>query len=150
MDDIAARTRLVTATTARDLSDWGRAMVETISGDFEPGELVRVAVQLRHVSLLLLDRAVLAERAAGHTWAEIAAQHHLTEADVIRRYADVYDEWEKNGRVPAIVPTNDARVHYGQEHAGDFEGSAASLDQWRARHTEPWETPSDRSLASII
>ncbi len=150
MDETAARTRIITATTARDVSDLARAMVESLAGDFEPGELVGIAKDFRWISLILQDRAVLAERAAGTSWETIAERLHRPVDEVIATYADVYDLWVRTGQYPTIRPTLDGSARYTVERTGNFHDSAIALDDWRARHTEDWEPRTGRALAAIV
>ena len=142
--DVEARTRIATAVAAREASDFARGITDLAAGDFTPGSLTAAATRLRLLALAVLDRSVLAERAAGATWAEIAAAHTLNEDGVIARYDGVYARWVAiEARADADQGAHFALPGTADGSAGELDpiGTAQALDSWRERHADPWETP---------
>lgn len=152
---VTARTRIATAAAAKETADLARTIIEFAAEDFHPGDLVLAAKQLRLLALATMDRAVLAERAAGATWAEIAAAHSLDEPAVIARYGAVYDRWALADLDPgfaALIPGATAGDHLlpGGALESDPRGTAQSIDSWRGRHTDPWGAAEARPLEDLV
>lgn len=147
--DVAARTRIATAVVSRDASDTARTLVDMSAGNKPIGSMVTAAMHLRTLALAAMDRAVLAERAAGATWDELADVLGMNRPDVMARYSAVYDRWELAGLDP------DLSASLGPARPGDLAdpdpaGTAESLDAWRVRHAEPWDLPVEDRLTSLI
>lgn len=150
--DVTVRTRIATSVAGRDASDWARTLVETSAADFAPGDLIRAASRLRLLALATFDRAVLTERAQGTTWEVIAAATGLPHEQVISRYAAVYDQWAIADLDPDGVrlPNVAAELVTGLLGDPDPVGTAATVDAWRARHTEPWDSGGGVALLSRV
>lgn len=148
--DVIPRTQVAFAVAARDASDSARMLVERAVSDFRPGDLARAARAVRVEMLMVFDRAVLAELARGATWAELAAATGLPEVDVERRYADVFRQWVRAGDTVGFLPTVTGAPHMGRVHDDNPEDAALALDQWRARHLDPWDEMSDLLYAQLV
>lgn len=89
--------------------------------------------------MAVLDSAVLVELEAGADWSSIAAALGLSEATARSRYEDTARMWLDEAAASGL----DLAV-FGRDRVDpdeDPRGMAEALDQWYARHSEPWETP---------
>lgn len=136
---VRARAELSLAQGGRDVADHARGTVGDVLTPMTPGERINSVRKLRILAQSVTDRAVILEALSGSTWAEIAEAFGLSSAELERRFGSVVDMWR------AGQPVND----YTSSHIGDLitgtlgdpdpAGTAQSLDQWYARHSEPWE-----------
>lgn len=134
--DVTARASIAAAVAARDLSDSARAVVTAITDGWAPGELATLARRARTESLAVLDRVVLAEVAAGATWAEVADAIRVPVEEVIARYQPVLDRWVLAGIDPDPRASH-ASIAVDASTVGADD--ARAVDAWCARHTDPWE-----------
>jgi len=138
-----ARASLAFAVAGRDAADYARGLVADVDKDHSPGERIRQARQLRIITLLVLDRAVLVEALTGTSWDAISDALMIPKDEVIRRYAPTVQRWRDDldsGRVDATI--------FGDFTTGllddpDPEGTARTVDAWVARHAEPWDVEPD-------
>jgi hypothetical protein len=151
-----AAERVAHAMAAAEVSDYTAAIVPTASDNLaQPGEFITQARQARKLALALLLRAVLLERALGHSWAQIAASYGYDEEWVRARYEPLEREWltkVRGGHAPSIenidtallmMPLKDVPV---SDH--DIRAVAAQLDDWCERRRE-WDTFPDASTRPV-
>lgn len=146
--DVALRARIAAAVTARDLSDSARTVVRALTEGFTLGEITAAAARMRTESLALLDRAVLADLAAGATWEQIGAVLNLTAREVRDRYEPVLDRWALTELDPAPVTRASIACDARTVNADD----AAAVDSWLVRHAhaDPWDDEPRARLADLI
>lgn len=149
--DTTARTRIALGIAARDLSDRSRAVVELAVQNHQPGALAASAAALRRDSLLVQDRAVLAELAAGAPWEVIADAIGLTPEDARARYETTYETWVAAGDTVGFLPSaTSTSPHYGRVTDDNGPDAVDALDSWRARHTDPWEARTGREYQALL
>lgn len=144
-----AAARVSYAMAAAEISDYAAAVVPTSSDRLaEPGEFITQARRARTMAMALLVRAVLLERALGHSWKQIAHSFGYAEEWVRATYEPVESEWlaSLNG-VPStqyetiemasmMLPLRDVPVT-----EIEIRKTAAELDAWCERRRDQ-NTPS--------
>ncbi len=138
-DSVATRARIAYAVAARESADHARELIGDLPSFLRPGERLRAARALRVLSLTVLDRAVLIERAEGQSWAAIGEVLGLSEAEARARYEETYAAWMRDAPGAAPGPTAVGDFALGLRSDQDLAGTAESVDQWYARHAEPLE-----------
>lgn len=134
-DDTHAR--IAVAVTAQEASDLARLIVGDISNPATTTtERIRAARRVRLVSLALVDRAVIAAVMDGESWESVAAAIGMDEDAAERRYAPVLPSAWVDG-TPDWAD-------------GDLARTADALDLWWTRHAEPWETPAEHPVSSLL
>ena len=89
-----AAARLGYALAASGISDYTAAVVPTTGDNLAtPGEFITQARRARAMAMDLLVRAVLLERARGHSWKQIAHAYGQPEEWVKSTYEPVEREW---------------------------------------------------------
>lgn len=139
------RAQLALAVRARDVADLARALVGDLPLRQLPGEGIRAARLVRMLSLATLDAAVLLELARGSSWEEIAEALDMTPERVQEAYLEPWlrlhcagAELDLLGDCVAFVPDESP------------EQLAVTLDQWFARHAEPWDGHPDAPVATAM
>lgn len=132
------RARLALAVAGSEIADMGRGVVGDVSVQMRPGERIKKARRIRLTSLSLVDRAVLAELSDGVSMEVIADALGLPggAAEAERIYGPTWAQW--------LAGDLDDEADFGDYSVGmrgdpDLSGTAETLDQWHARHAEPWE-----------
>jgi hypothetical protein len=130
----AARARVAFALIAREVSDSARGTINLLDGTAStPAERLRAAREPRRQALHLLDLWVIVERLDyGSSWAAIGEGLGIS-ADMARdRYDSTVEAWND--------PTDSTSSDYlGLLAPGALDETAATLDGWWDRHSEPWD-----------
>lgn len=148
-----AAARVGYALAAADISDYTAAVVPT-SGDnlMLPGEFITQARRLRSMAMGMLVRAVLLERAQGHSWKQIAHAYGQTEEWVKGTYEPVELEWLEwlNGAPADGFETVEmaALISDVPTDEPEIRRTAARLDDWCARRRDSDVTPPNLRLVS--
>ena len=143
--DITARARVATAASARELADDARAQVAR-AADGPAVELVREWRRLRVEALAGLDCAVILMLLEGASWADVACALGRDEAVVRAQYLPQLHAWTSGVDAQAVPVDLTARVR----NDDDPVTTAHALDQWLARHTDPWEEPPRADLLAAL
>lgn len=139
--DVQARAELCLAQVARDTSDLARGIVGDTLVPMAPGERVRAGLELRIQAQSVVDDIVILEVLSGSTWQEVANEFHLPAAELERRYGAVVELWRAGQPVHDLTKILSGEMVTGSMQDTDPAGTAAAIDQWYARHAEPWEQP---------
>lgn len=129
------RARLSLAVAGAELSDLGRGVVADMSTPMRPGERIRKARRARLMSFTVVDRAVLVELAEGADWDTIADALFQPVDEVRRRYEPTWEQWLADDLEDTGIGDNAVGLRGDQDPAG----TAATIDQWLRRHTDPWD-----------
>lgn len=134
-----AAARVAHARAAADLSDYSAAIVPTSSDRLaEPGEFITQARQARKLALAMLQRAVLLERALGHSWKQIAHAFGYTEQYVRDEYAPLEEEWLSwlRGEKSADDSVTTRILNFNAKPISEvsIRRTAADLDAWCDQH----------------
>ena len=148
--NIGVRARLAFAVAARESADYSRGLVGDVGTPMLPGERIRAARRLRVLAMTILDRAVLVELAAGTSWAEVADNLALPEAEVRRRYEEGFMVWSEGEPPIGLNMTLWGDFGTALDPDSDPAGMAAALDLWFGRHSEPWEQATDQPVSRIL
>lgn len=135
-----AAARLGYALTAVEISDYTAAVVPTSSDQLVPGEFITQARRARTMAMELLVRAVLLERALGHSWKQIAHAQNQPEEFVKEQYGPVEQEWlaQLNGGSPSEAETIEM-AHLLQDvplTEQEIRETASKLDIWCDRRRD--------------
>lgn len=142
------RAILSVAAAAREVADLAYTLVRRINEPDIPQNRIRAWRTLRLRALTGLDRCVLAELLVGATWAQVAFGYGLTPDEMRQRFEPTLHRWLENAEVSADGPS--AEFATGAFGDADLAGTAASLDLWIMRHTDPWmEYPTDPVTRAI-
>ncbi len=106
-----------------------------------PGERVRAGLELRIQAQSVVDDIVILEVLSGSTWQEVANEFHLPAAELERRYGAIVELWRAGQPVHDLTQILSGEMVTGSMQDTDPAGTAAAIDQWYARHAEPWEQP---------
>lgn len=144
VDTLSAHTRslLGVGQAARDTADLARHIAAGINTPHEPGERVALARKLRLLALQTLDLIVVNELLAGASFEDVAGWLAMPVADVRARYEAPVRRW-RTGE-PVTDPTEALTdLTHNYRFDADPVGTAMALDQWFARHADPWDDPRD-------
>lgn len=136
-----AAARLGYALASVEISDYTAGVVPTSSDRLRPpGEFITQARRVRKMAMELLVRAVLLERALGHSWQQIAHAHGYTEQWVREQYEPVEQEWLAmlDGGQPAETATIEM-AHLLTDvplTEAEIRETAAELDAWCDRRRD--------------
>ena len=130
------RAILSVAAAGREVADLAYALVRRINEPDIPQNRIRAWRTLRLRALTGLDRCVLAELLVGATWAQVAHGYGLTPEQMRQRFEPTLHRWLKL----ADLSEDGAAAEFATGMFGDPDptGTAAALDLWIMRHTEPW------------
>ncbi|KAA1415356.1 hypothetical protein F0U44_22005 [Nocardioides humilatus] len=130
------RAILSVAAAAREVADLAYTVVRRINEPAIPQDRIRAWRSLRLQALAGLDRCVLAELLVGATWAQVAHGYGLTPEQMQKRFEPTLHRW-LNG---TVLPEGGPSAEFTTGLVGDTDpaGTAAALDLWIMRHTEPW------------
>lgn len=124
------------STAAASASDYARALVPVIADDqATPGEFVQRARRLRVWAMEVMTAAVLAERAHGATWQQVAAAFGYETEFVRARWEPVERAWLQ-GRRPDLDGLDVGSLDPPLSDA-DARKAAEQLDQWCERQGAP-------------
>jgi hypothetical protein len=131
-----ATAQLTLGVAARQASDYARSMVPTGSyQDGYEGLVVADAVRLVEHARQVLAAAVVAERADGTSWEEIADVLDTTPASAQTRWQPIVSEWDAQVELAAVPGRN---PHDFPDVLIDLPTlTAAELKAWVLRHHEP-------------
>lgn len=130
------------------MSDDARLIVGNVSTDMAPGERIRAARKPRWHSLNLVDVAVLSELADGARWDEIADALGCELEDAQRRYGPTWAAWLAGAYDDDEVALGDFSVRLGDDD--DLGVTAATIDQWYQRHTDPWDITESEPVSRLL
>jgi hypothetical protein len=142
------RAILSVAAAAREVADGAYTLVRRINEPGTPQDRIRAWRALRLQALTGLDRCVLAELLVGATWAQVAFGYGLTPEQMQKRFEPTLHRWLKL----AALSEDAADAEFATGKFGDTDpvGTAAALDLWVMRHTEPWmDYPTDPVTRAI-
>lgn len=131
----ASRARITLSAECRELAEFARGMVP-IYGRAE-ADLVEDAARLRAQADWVLERAIVAARAAGTSWEDIGAALGVTRQEAHRRYRAAEQRWDDDLAHPEGVQDDGTRYWRLPEAARVPGEVAVELDAWVARHREP-------------
>lgn len=142
------RAILSVAAAAREVADLAYTLVRRINEPDIPQNRIRAWRTLRLLALTGLDRCVLAELLVGATWAQVAHGYGLTPEQMQKRFEPTLHRWlQLAARTGDGAATELATGMFGDP---DPAGTAAALDLWIMRHTEPWmDYPTDPVTRAI-
>lgn len=137
-----AAERVGFAITAAEISDYTAALVPATTDQLAtPGENITLARQVRLLSLDLLTRAVLLERALGRSWLQIAAALGETEAYTRGRWEPVEEEWHRDDKFTAKRRHIDDMLLLPRRHVpvtdDEIRKAAEILDEWCIARRDP-------------
>lgn len=150
----ATLARLALSAAAATAADNARGLVPTrADGYASSAELVGHAASLVADAQEVLDRAVVAERARGVSWAEIGeVLGGVSRQAAQERFRVRITEWEKGLDRP-YIPSPGGRILNPQlpEAALSPRTVARRLDAWVTRHTEPADPDhGDRPVSAAL
>ncbi|MDN5920467.1 MAG: ARC6/PARC6 family protein [Pseudonocardia sp.] len=132
----AAMAHLALATTARVASDYSRSLVPTQPGRHGYGGLITAAaVQLGRLVDDVLAAAIVAERADGVGWDEIADALGIDPDRAREQWATTVARWDTD-LARATGPAHDDD-QLPDVLTGPPTVRARELDRWATRHREP-------------
>jgi hypothetical protein len=136
-----AAARLGYALASVEISDYTAAVVPTSNDKLaDPGEFITQARRVRKMAMELLVRAVLLERALGHSWKQIAHAHGYSEKWVREKYEPIEQEWLAllDGAPPSEAGTIEMAYLMTDVPLTDTEirETAAELDAWCYRRRD--------------
>jgi hypothetical protein len=143
--------RLAYAQACRQLSDGARSQVSTTADRYaHPGEHVEAARQLVWEAEDALTRAVVYERQAGRSWADIGQALGVSAQTTQERFVAADRDWQD----ALVHPLRPERQGGGQllssalpDGADAPEDYTRWLDAWCERHTEPSDGAAYKSAA---
>lgn len=136
---VQARAQLSLAQGVRDLADHARGVVGDVLVPMTAGERIRSVRELRIIAQAMVDRTVILEALSGSTWAEIADAFGLPDGELKRRYGSTVDMWRAGQPVNDFTTSIAGDLVVGTLDDPDPAGTAQSIDQWYARHADPWD-----------
>lgn len=148
----ATLARLALSAAAATTADTARALVSTrADGYAHPAELVGHAASLVVDAQEALDRAVVAERARGVSWAEIGEVLGVSRQGAQERFRVRIAEWEQGLDRPYVPGHGGMMNPQLPEAALSPRTVARRLDAWVARHAEPADPDrGDRPVSAIL
>ena len=142
------RAILSVAAAAREVADLAYTVARRINEPAIPQDRIRAWRTLRLQALAGLDRCVLAELLVGATWGQVAYGYGLTPEQMQKRFEPTLHRWLELDTARG----EGSSVEFDAGTFGDPDpaGTAAALDLWIMRHTEPWmDYPTDPVTRAI-